>query len=71
MPVEIFKTNIEDLAAVNIAVGSLVQQWPDWKINIDLDDCDKILRIESVSNINTAMVSHHLTDIGFFAEVLE
>ena len=71
MTVEVFKTNIDDTAAVNIVIDSLSRLWPDWKINVDLNDCDNILRIESLSNINTSSVSNHLSGIGYFAEVLD
>ncbi len=69
--VEVFKTNIDHPAHVKTAIESLRDVWPDWKINVDLDDCDNILRIESANVINASWVSSHLISIGYIAEVLE
>lgn len=45
--VEIFKTNVESLSRANIIVSKLLKQFPTYRINFDLNDCDKILRIET------------------------
>jgi len=44
--VEIFKTNVEINTDANAIVSILQRQFPDCKINFDLEDCDRILRIE-------------------------
>ncbi|MFT3978858.1 MAG: hypothetical protein QM687_00200 [Ferruginibacter sp.] len=71
MIIEVFKTNISHPRAVHTAISSLLRVWPDWKINIDLHDCDNILRIESLSEVDVTWVSSHLSGIGYMAEVLE
>ncbi|RYD82701.1 MAG: hypothetical protein EOP53_02970 [Sphingobacteriales bacterium] len=71
MCIEVFKTNIDHPSAVSMAIESLQQLWPDCKINIDLHDCDNILRIESFDKVDTMLVSHHLLEMGYFAEVLD
>lgn len=43
--VEVFKTNI-DIELANQLLSQLQKNFPDCRINFDLDDCDKILRIE-------------------------
>ena len=45
--VEVFRTDISKKKAARTLVKSLSIQFPDYKINIDLADCDKVLRIES------------------------
>ncbi len=45
--VEIFKTDINQKKVARTLVKTLSLQFPDYKINIDLADCDKILRVES------------------------
>ncbi|QHT66398.1 hypothetical protein GXP67_06860 [Rhodocytophaga rosea] len=44
--VEIFKTNIENKKQAERILASLSATFPDLKVNVDLEDCDKILRVE-------------------------
>jgi len=45
--VEVFKTDIRKKHIACTLVKSLSNQFPDYRINIDLADCDKVLRVES------------------------
>jgi hypothetical protein len=45
--IEVFKTDISKKKVARTLIKSLSGQYPDFKINIDFDDCDKVLRIES------------------------
>jgi hypothetical protein len=45
--VEVFKTDIGKKKVARALVKSLSLQFPDYKINIDLADNEKVLRIES------------------------
>ena len=45
--VEVFKTNVRGKRMAQRINTDLAQLFPNAKINFDLDDCDKILRIES------------------------
>jgi hypothetical protein len=45
--IEVFKTNIDEDSDTNAITQRLLEQFPLSKINFDLEDCDKILRIES------------------------
>ena len=49
--VEVFKTNVTELADAELLIGELHKAFPFYKVNFDLDDCDNILRIESEENI--------------------
>ncbi len=49
--IEVFKTNINDAAIAAQIVLELYKHMPASNINFDLDDCDRILRIESESII--------------------
>ena len=71
MIIEVFKTNISHPGAALAVISSLLQVWPQWKINVDLHDCDNILRIESLDDVDPSWVSSHLSRIGYMAEVLE
>ncbi len=43
--VEVFKTNVNDELLAFEIIKKLNGLFPTYKINFDLDDCDKILRI--------------------------
>ena len=68
--VEVFKTNINDQALANKIACDLHNHFPGGKINFDLDDCDKILRIEN-DNVHPIEVTKILKHKGFLCEVLE
>jgi hypothetical protein len=44
--VEVFKTNVKNYNDSEKIVETLKKKFPFLKINFDLDDCDKILRVE-------------------------
>jgi hypothetical protein len=44
--VEIFKTNVCSLGDALQLTSLLTRQFPKCRINFDLDDCDKILRVQ-------------------------
>ncbi|MCZ8215298.1 MAG: hypothetical protein O9262_03620, partial [Cyclobacteriaceae bacterium] len=45
--IEIFKTSINSQQAATLVKYVLSDKYPDAKINFDLEDCDRILRIEN------------------------
>ena len=46
MTVEVFKTNVKSKVAARQLVTRLQLLFPDSRVNFDLDDCDRVLRIE-------------------------
>ena len=44
--IEVFKTNVKTQKHATYMLVMLTEIIPDFKINFDLDDCDKILRVE-------------------------
>lgn len=50
--VEIFKTNVNSEPSANEIVYGLNKLYPDCLINFDLEDCDKVLRVESYNAID-------------------
>ncbi len=42
MIVEVFKTNVQKESEKNYVIAVIQNQFPDYKINFDLEDCDKI-----------------------------
>jgi hypothetical protein len=47
--ITVFKTNVQKVAQAKKLVTHLLQHFPGNKINIDLKDCDKVLRVEGES----------------------
>ncbi len=67
--VEVFKTNVLDVERSNLLVERLLFHFPDNKINFDLQDCDKILRVEG-ENILPVRIMELLNEEGHECEIL-
>jgi len=67
--VDIFKTNVMQQTDAEQIIRLLSNYFPNHNINFDLDDCDKILRVEGVDN-NKIFIKNALLQCGFMAEVL-
>lgn len=68
--VEVFKTNVHETEHAEQLIHLLRQHFPGSKINFDLDDCDKVLRIEG-SNFVAGNVILELRKQGFMCHLLE
>jgi hypothetical protein len=69
--VEIFKTNIEQEKDAATVMRNLARHFPGWIVNFDLDDCDRILRIETAEDtINEQKVIQLICRQGFACEHL-
>jgi hypothetical protein len=68
--VEVFKTNVPDITAAKIALQRLAQQFPGHRINFDLHDCDRILRIEG-AKISESLVIATMKQLNHYCETLE
>lgn len=69
MAVSIYKTNITSKAKIKKVKPLLDALLRNDKWNFDLDDCDKILRVESHSPISNHIVTE-LNKAGFKCEEL-
>lgn len=58
----------ENIQACSV-IARLSQIYPDCKINFDLEDCDRILRVESTQDISKQIIAL-LTADGFVCEIL-
>jgi hypothetical protein len=68
--VEVFKTNVwEDELAKHLIV-KLLDHFPQHKINFDLQDCDKILRVEG-EQVSSKRVIEVINTNGYECEVLQ
>lgn len=68
--IEIFRTDVFDKAVARMLVKNLKRVFPRSKINFDLEDCDKILRIESRQPIDVSQVHFSLKIKGHRADIL-
>ena len=67
--VEVFKTNVQDRELAEQLASILRDRFAFSKINFDLQDCDKILRVEG-SQICVETVIEILSTHGLECEVL-
>lgn len=68
--VEVFKTNVEDSAKAKMLVDALQKLITNSRVNFDLEDCDRILRIEGL-DISTQLVIGILEDHGYLCQLIE
>ena len=68
--VEVFKTNVYEEDRSRILLQKLFEYFPDNKINFDLQDCDKILRVEG-RNILSEKIMEILNEQGHVCEILD
>jgi hypothetical protein len=68
---EVFKTNVTDKSIAGSILNILKSKFPDWAVNFDLEDCDRILRVKSKhDSIDSTEIINLLKKYGFDAEVL-
>lgn len=67
--VEVFKTNVQKKAQTNMLLRILSKANPSFKINFDLSDCDKVLRVEG-DNVEPLMIMKLVSEKGFRCEIL-
>ncbi|HTF29925.1 MAG TPA: hypothetical protein VK625_13830 [Flavitalea sp.] len=68
--IAVFKTGVTNQNDASCLIKTLQNQYPDYRINFDLEDCDNILRIEG-QNIKTRDISEKLQNEGFMCIELE
>ncbi|MFI5171987.1 MAG: hypothetical protein ACHQFW_06325 [Chitinophagales bacterium] len=68
--VEVFKTNVQNEDDAKRLLHGLAQRFPDLKITFDLDDIDRIMRVEGTAFLNES-ISDQVYKSGFECSVLE
>lgn len=68
--VEVFKTSLETAAQCDNVVQELLNYFPSNNITVDLDDCDRVLRIAG-DNISCHTVVDVLKRNGYHVEVMQ
>jgi hypothetical protein len=68
--IEVFKTNVLEMSQSKALVEKLLEQIPSSRINFDLQDCDKILRVEA-EHIIPEKIIEVINANGYQCQVLE
>ena len=70
--VEVFKTNINTKGAAAALIAKLKFAIPSASVHIDLEDCDKVLRVETMNYpIDEQTVVRLVIENNFYCEVLD
>ena len=69
MIVEVFKTNVAEVELSELLIQQLEDQFPDSFINFDMEDCDKILRVEAPM-VAPEKIIQILNSNGYSCEIL-
>jgi len=68
--VEVFRTNVRRKRQAKAVMDILSKQFPLFRINFDLEDCDNILRVEG-ENICPESIAELVAENGYECDVLE
>jgi len=68
--VEVFKTNVQKKTQSKMLLSVLSEAFPSFKINFDLSDCDKVLRVEG-DNIEALRIMILVKKYGVKCEILD
>ena len=68
--IEVFKTNVQKKTQSKMLLSVLSEAFPSFKINFDLSDCDKVLRVEG-DNMEALRIMILVKEHGFNCEILD
>ncbi len=68
--IEVFRTNIGTVKEAAVMAGKLAEKLPGSRINFDLEDCDRILRVEAAF-VCPDQVRGLLLESGYHCERLD
>ena len=68
--VESFKTNVQKKAQSKMLLCILSEAFPSFRINFDLSDCDRVLRVEG-DNMEPLRIMILVKEYGFECEILD
>ncbi len=69
--VEVFKTNVKHKTAAKKILAEIGSHQPEYKCNFDLEDCDKVLRIENTGgNVDNKLIFLILQKNNYRGDIL-
>ncbi|MFH7013549.1 hypothetical protein ACHRV5_16925 [Flavobacterium sp. FlaQc-52] len=69
--IEIFKTNVNSKRQSNRILKILKRIFPNASFIFDLEDCDKILRVDYIETVQIPVIKNEIINLGFACEILE
>ncbi len=70
--IEVFKTNVNEESNASLIVLAIKQHFDTYLVNFDLEDCDRILRVENPNGLVCANdIISIVVEKGFAVQVLE
>lgn len=67
--VEVFKTNVRNTREAKLVIQKLAEEFPDHRINFDLSDCDRILRVQGKHILERKIIGI-VTSLNYHCEIL-
>lgn len=68
--VEIFTTDVQEMTLAKKVLAMLGKKHPDYQVNFDIEDEDRILRVESATTqINSVEIESLLEGIGVSCKI--
>ncbi|MFH6995904.1 hypothetical protein [Flavobacterium sp. FlaQc-48] len=68
--VEVFKTNVQKETDTNYIIAIIQREFPTYKVNFDLEDCDKILRVEG-ADLQSNQIIEYVKCLGYTCNILD
>ena len=68
--VEVFKTNVQSTREAKRIIQKLAEEFPKHKINFDLSDCDRILRVRGNAILERKIISI-VASLNYNCEILQ
>lgn len=68
--VEVFSTNVQRKLQARRMLALLQEKFPGVKANLDMHDCDRVLRVEATA-IDPDQIIAFITDMGFACAILD
>jgi hypothetical protein len=68
--VEVFKTNVRTIREAKRVVQKLAKEFPTHRINFDISDCDRILRVQGENILERKIISI-VSELNYTCEILE
>ncbi|GAA4102376.1 hypothetical protein [Mucilaginibacter panaciglaebae] len=69
MVVEVFKTNVNEIEISERLIRQVLDHFPRSRVNFDMEDCDRILRVEADA-VSPEKIIEILAANGYFCEAL-
>jgi hypothetical protein len=69
--IEIFKTDVDELLQAEMLLKQIHKNFPGYRANFDLNDCDNILRVQTLAGpVDSRLFIKFLKEFDVCAEVL-